>query len=49
MIAEKHRGRHVGSPRKLTAECLAHAKALIEDGRGKQEVATLCGLVYTAK
>ncbi len=41
MTAAKKRGRHVGRPRKLTAERLAHARALIEDGRERADVAEL--------
>lgn len=44
MKAAKRRGRHVGRPRKLTPERLAHARALIEDGKEKGEVAALLGV-----
>lgn len=44
MKAAKRRGRQVGRPPKLTGERLAHAKALIEGGKEKQEVAVLLGV-----
>lgn len=44
MQAAKRRGRHVGRPRKLTAHQLAHARALIEGGKEKGEVAALLGV-----
>lgn len=44
MQAAKRRGRHVGRPRKLTPHQLAHARALIEGGTEKAEVAALLGV-----
>jgi DNA invertase Pin-like site-specific DNA recombinase len=44
MKAAKRRGRQVGRPRKLTEERLAHAQTLIDEGREKQEVASLLGV-----
>jgi DNA invertase Pin-like site-specific DNA recombinase len=44
MAAAKRRGRHVGRPLKLTADRLAHARTLIEDGKEKGEVAALLGV-----
>lgn len=44
MVAAKRRGRHVGRPRKLTEERLAHARALIAEDREKAEVAALLGV-----
>jgi len=44
MTAAKKRGRHVGRPRKLTPERLAHARSLIEDGRERADVAGLLGV-----
>lgn len=44
MAAAKRRGRHVGRPTKLTPDRLAHARALIEEGREKGEVAALLGV-----
>ncbi len=44
MTAAKKRGRHVGRPRKLTPERLAHARTLIEDGRERADVAGLLGV-----
>ena len=44
MQAAKRRGRHVGRPRKLTADRLAHALDLIEEGRERADVAALLGV-----
>lgn len=44
MNAAKRRGRHVGRPRKLTPERLAHARELIEGGKERADVATLLGV-----
>jgi DNA invertase Pin-like site-specific DNA recombinase len=44
MKAAKRRGRQVGRPPKLTGERLAHARALAEEGREKQEIAALLGV-----
>jgi DNA invertase Pin-like site-specific DNA recombinase len=44
MAAAKRRGRHIGRPPKLTGERLTHARALVEEGREKQEIAALLGV-----
>lgn len=44
MKAAKVRGRHVGRPRKLTPERLAHAQGLVADGRERADVAALLGV-----
>lgn len=44
MAAAKRRGRHVGRPSVLTADRLAHARALIAEGREKADVAALLGV-----
>lgn len=41
MKAAKKRGRHVGRPRKLTPDRLAHARTLIEGGTERADVAAL--------
>lgn len=44
MQAAKRRGRHVGRPRKLTPDRLAHAVDLIEGGKERADVAALLGV-----
>lgn len=44
MAAAKRRGRQIGRPRKLTPERLAHARALLAEGRERGEVAALLGI-----
>lgn len=44
MAAAKRRGRHVGRPRKLTPDRLAHARSLIGEGRERADVAALLGV-----
>lgn len=44
MGAARRRGRHVGRPRKLTAERLAHARQLVAEGKERAEVALLLGV-----
>ena len=44
MSAAKKRGRHIGRPRKLTTERLAHAQTLIDEGRERADVAGLLGV-----
>ena len=44
MKAARARGVHVGRPRKLTPDRLAHARELIDGGRERADVAALLGI-----